>query len=40
LSAEVTQIEKGTFMHVATYGATCGDKRVSYLERMGNIIKQ
>lgn len=37
---QVVQIEQGTFMHPATYGATCGSQRASYLERMGTIIKQ
>jgi hypothetical protein len=37
---QVTQIEEGSFMHAASYGASCGEKRVSYLERMGTIIKQ
>ena len=37
---QVAQIEGGTLLHPATYGATCGDKRASYLERMGTIIKQ
>jgi len=37
---KVSELQKGTFMQAASYGAVCGDKRVSYLERMGTIIKQ
>jgi|GEM_PF-3874614 len=36
----VSQLQQGTFLQAASYGAVCGDKRISYLERMGTIIKQ
>src|SRR4051794_159743 len=37
---QVQQLQKGSLMNAASYGASCGEKRVSYLERAGNIIKQ
>ena len=37
---QVMELEKGTFMRPATFGVTCGDKRATYLERMGTIIRQ
>jgi hypothetical protein len=36
----VTKIKEGSMMSAASYGATCGEKRAAYLERMGTIIKQ
>jgi hypothetical protein len=36
----VTKIQDGSLMSPASYGATCGDKRAAYLERMGTIIRQ
>lgn len=36
----VTKLQEGSMMTAASYGATCGDKRAAYLERMGTIIKQ
>ena len=37
---QVTKIQDGSLMAPASYGATCGDKRAAYLERMGTIIRQ
>lgn len=37
---QVVQLQEGSMMTAASYGATCGDKRASYIERMGTVIKQ
>jgi hypothetical protein len=37
---KVIKIADGSMWSPATYGATCGDKRVSYLQRMGTIVRQ
>ena len=37
---KVTKLQEGSLMTAASYGATCGDKRAAYLERMGTILKQ
>jgi hypothetical protein len=37
---KVTKLQEGSMMTAASYGATCGDKRAAYLERMGTIIRQ
>jgi hypothetical protein len=37
---KVTKLQEGGMMTAASYGATCGEKRAAYLERMGTIIKQ
>jgi hypothetical protein len=37
---QVTKLQEGSMMTAASYGATCGEKRAAYLERMGTIIKQ
>lgn len=36
----VVQLQEGSMMTAASYGATCGDKRATYIERMGTVIKQ
>lgn len=37
---QVTKLQEGSMMSAASYGATCGDKKAAYLERMGTIIRQ
>ncbi len=37
---KVTKLQEGSMMTAASYGATCGDKRAAYLERMGTILRQ
>ena len=37
---QVVKIADGSFTAPATYGATCGEKRATYLQRMGTIIRQ
>jgi hypothetical protein len=37
---QISEMEKESFMRPATFGASCGEKRVAYLARMGTIIKQ
>ena len=39
-SIQVQQLQEGGLMTTASYGAKGCDKSVSYLERMGTIIKQ
>ena len=37
---KVVQLQEGGMMTAASYGASCGDKHASYIERMGTVIKQ
>lgn len=37
---QVVKIADGSMMSPATYGAICGEKRTTYLQRMGTIIRQ
>lgn len=36
---QLSEIETENFVRPATYGATCGEKKASYIYRMGTIIK-
>lgn len=36
---KITEIESENFVRPASFGASCGEKRASYLYRMGTIFK-
>jgi hypothetical protein len=36
---QVIEVERGTWTRPATFGATCGEKRATYLYRAGTVIR-
>ena len=37
--SKMMQLQAGSLMSAASYGASCGDKRASYIERMGTVVE-